>query len=85
LLVDAVGRFESLEEDFSQICRRLGLSANLPHANRSSHRDYRFYYTDRTIEYVADRCRDDISRFGYAFDDAADQTRLGQTQTRIAA
>ena len=36
LLVDFVGRFESLEQDFTEVRQRLGLSgARLPHRNRS--------------------------------------------------
>lgn len=37
LLVDMVGRFEKLKEDFVMVCRRLGIpdGKRLPHANRS--------------------------------------------------
>jgi hypothetical protein len=36
LLVDFVGRFESLQEDFRRVCAKLGIeSAELPHRNRS--------------------------------------------------
>lgn len=68
VLVDVVGRYETLNDDFARICQRLGLSATLPHTNRSGHRDYRTYYTDRGIELVANACRVDIEFFGYKFE-----------------
>jgi hypothetical protein len=68
LLVDFVGRFESLRADFGYVCRRLGLTLRLPHVNQSAHRDYRTYYSDRSAELVATHFRRDIERFGYTFD-----------------
>jgi hypothetical protein len=39
LLVDFVGRFESLQQDFGEVCARLGIeNAALPHRNRSNKR-----------------------------------------------
>jgi hypothetical protein len=36
LLVDFVGRFETLQQDFDQVCERLGISdSTLPHVNKS--------------------------------------------------
>ena len=36
LLVDFVGRFESLQQDFDRVCERLGISdSTLPHVNKS--------------------------------------------------
>lgn len=38
LLVDFVGRFETLQEDFDQVCARIGLDdSRLPHSNSSQH------------------------------------------------
>jgi hypothetical protein len=68
LLVDFVGRFESLREDFGHVCRTLGLNLRLPHANKSAHRDYRTCYNDRTAELVGTHFRQDVERFGYTFD-----------------
>lgn len=70
-LVDFVGRFEHLQRDFDEVCRRIGSSAKLPHENRSPGRprgsDYRAHYTDRTREVVAERYRRDIEAFDYSF------------------
>ncbi len=68
LLVDVIGRYETLREDFARICRHVGIDAALPHLNRSRHRDYRTYYTDRTRALVAEHFRLDIDLLGYTFD-----------------
>lgn len=71
LLVDYLGRFERLEADFEEVCRRLGSTARLTHENRSPgrdrRRDYRSYYDERTRELVAQRYRRDVEAFGYEF------------------
>jgi len=68
LLVDFLGHYETLEDDFRRICRRIGVPAQLSRLNTSRHRDYRSYYNDSTIELVATRWRRDIDLFGYTFD-----------------
>ena len=40
LLVDFIGAYENLQEDFDEITRILGIRAVLPHVNQSVHRDY---------------------------------------------
>jgi len=71
LLVDLVGRFEELEQDFARVCQRLGVSSRLPHANpspaRRKRRHYHSLYSPRTRELVAERYRRDIEAFGYSF------------------
>jgi hypothetical protein len=67
VLVDFVGRYERLPEDFATVTSRLGLQASLPHVNATDHRDYRSYYTDLTRALVADAFAEDIERFGYTF------------------
>jgi hypothetical protein len=68
LIVDFVGRYERLAEDFATVCARLKIKSELPHANVSEHRDYRTYYTAETREFVAKECRRDIEMFHYDFD-----------------
>lgn len=66
-LVSYVGRYESLEAGVAEISERIGTRLRLPHSNRSSHRDYRDYYSARTREIVAARFARDIGAFGYRF------------------
>jgi hypothetical protein len=68
LLVDFVGRFETLEQDFTAVCRRIGVDCSLEHRNASTHRDYRDYYTPETKRLVAEAYARDIELFGYSFD-----------------
>jgi hypothetical protein len=71
VIVDFVGRYERLEEDFAEACRRIGIAPpGLPHRRRAADRgrDYRGYYTDETRALVADHFRPDIEMFGYPFD-----------------
>ena len=67
LLVDFLGRYETLATDFGHACRRIGIRASLGHANASSRRDYREYYTDRLVALVRDHFAEDVERFGYDF------------------
>ncbi len=68
LLVDFIGYYESLDRDFKLVCETLKIDAALPHLNRSTHRDYRSYYTERTREIVGEYFQTDIELFGYTFE-----------------
>jgi len=67
IFVDFVGRFENLREDFEKVCSIIGVEAELPHDNRSSHRPYWEYYTEETRRIVEAVYRRDIETFGYSF------------------
>ncbi len=69
VLVDFIGRFESLSQDWATIATRIGAKPELPHTRRNAVRDkhYTEYYSDETRQIVADRFRVDIERFGYEF------------------
>ncbi len=67
VLVDFVGRYERLHEDFAEVCRRLGVTAQLPHLKKSDHEGYREHYTDETREIVRRWFDKDIETFDYHF------------------
>lgn len=68
LLVDFVGYYENIEEDWQRICRQLGLSRIvLPHMNQSWHLPYPHYYNSETRRVVEKRFQDDIEVFGFRF------------------
>jgi hypothetical protein len=68
LIVDFVGRYESLHQDTERLFTRLGLAGvKLPHVNPSNHRHYSTYYSDDLAEVVRHRYARDIETFGYEF------------------
>ena len=67
-LVDFVGRFENLSEDFATVCSKVGVDASLPHENASKHDGYKKYYNDTTAALIADAFKEDIDAFGYEFE-----------------
>lgn len=68
-LVDFVGRYENLEEDFEEACNRIGIRPpKLPHKRQAKDRGaYREYYNDETARLVSDHFRQDVEMFGYEF------------------
>src|SRR5262249_19748564 len=72
LIVDFVGRFETLAADFAAICSRIGVRAKLQHLNKSQHGDYRAYYTPRAQRMVEEFWQEDLDFFGYSFDEDRD-------------
>lgn len=68
LLVDFVGRFEEILDDFSHITQKLGHRTELPSLNTSSPpTDYRDWYSKRTRDLIYARHAQDIERFRYDF------------------
>ncbi|MBV1932336.1 MAG: sulfotransferase family protein [Porticoccaceae bacterium] len=68
VLVDYVGRFENMAEDWKIIAEQYKLPL-LPHKNKSSKSETsspQSPYTHQTAKIVADRYREDIETFGYA-------------------
>ncbi len=70
LIVDYIGRFETLTQDFNTVCQHLNLNTSLPHLNGTKHRTYHTYYNDISRQMVAEYFERDIALFGYSFDDA---------------
>lgn len=71
LLVDFIGKYETLQEDFSNICHKIGINEiALPHKREAKDRkkDYRSYYSDETAELVSKHFEQDIRLLNYRFD-----------------
>jgi hypothetical protein len=81
LLVDFVGRFEALAQDFAAVCERMGIAdTQLPHINHSRksasglmrwfrrrHLSYREMYDTRSRQLVAKLYEADVDAFKYQF------------------
>ncbi|MGM0676620.1 MAG: sulfotransferase family 2 domain-containing protein [Pseudomonadota bacterium] len=81
-IVDFIGHYESLQEDFDTTCDRIGIPrVALPHRRKAEGRDdYRRYYTDETARIVEAHYRPDIEMFGYRFDAPAPPERQGSAE-----
>jgi chondroitin 4-sulfotransferase 11 len=86
LIVDFVGRFETVDEDFALASRKaVGHELDLPRSNSSAHRHYSEYYSKAMEEYVAARYMRDIRAFGYVFERDFHVQRNGADEPRIPA
>jgi hypothetical protein len=71
IIVDYVGKFESLTEDYYQILDQIGLPQKpLPGMNidtAKSGKSYRSFYNYQTQKIIEQKYKDDINLFGYKF------------------
>lgn len=71
ILVNKIGRFECLSNDFDSILKELELSeeVSLPFKNSSARsKDYRSYYDEKTYNVVKEYFKKDIDFFDYSFE-----------------
>tara|TARA_B110000495_G_C22903606_1_gene527373 strand:- start:386 stop:964 length:579 start_codon:yes stop_codon:yes gene_type:complete len=71
VIVDFVGRFENLREDFNTVCGVIGVKAELPHSNKGKHKHYTKFYDAETEQVIAEKYAKDIEYFEYGFGDGA--------------
>ncbi len=71
VMVDFVGRYENIEEDYKIVADRLDLSKSLPRINVTQETDWNFYReaycSNESISVIAEIYRQDIISFGYDF------------------
>lgn len=68
LMVDYVGKFENLKQDFDYVCDCIGIEKrNLPHNYKTNHTHYTDYYDAETKEIVTNMYKQDLNTFGYTF------------------
>lgn len=67
--LDYIGRFESLKQDFQEVCRCLRIAQiSLPHKVMGSGDDYHEQYDKESVDLVSQLYRYDIEMFGYSFE-----------------
>lgn len=68
IALDFVGRYESLQQSFDEICAQVGIpSTALGQKNASKHRTFDTYYDDALRQQVADFYAEDLRIFDYGF------------------
>lgn len=66
--LDFIGRFETLEDDFQEVCSALNIPhIYLPHKIKGASEDYRKYYDNDSIKIISDIYKDEIKLFNYSF------------------
>jgi chondroitin 4-sulfotransferase 11 len=68
VIVNFVGRFERIDEDFQRVCAKIRVRAQLPHVKGTDRSDYRAMYSPESADIVARWFAKDIARFEYTFD-----------------
>lgn len=69
LAMDYVGRNETMQASYDEICRRLGMpSTVLEKVNSSKHRPWQEYYDKDLVGWVSELYQKDIEMFGYRFE-----------------
>ena len=66
--LNKIGKLENITEDFAEISGKIGISAPIPHLNKSGKADYRKFYTEASYEAVRKWHQEDLDNFGYNFD-----------------
>ena len=67
IIIDYVGRYETINESFEHIKKELSINGELPHIRKSDHKNYKEYYTNELIELVRNKLKEDIELFDYKF------------------
>lgn len=67
LMVDFVGKFERMSEDWQKVCDRVGINSKLPHRNQSDRRfeNVKRYWNQDDLEFATKKYREDLLLFGY--------------------
>ena len=65
IVLDFIGRFERLEEDYRHVAKTIGVDSKLIQDNRTKHKLYSDYYDYESAYHVATFYQEDFERFGY--------------------
>lgn len=69
IMVDFVGKFENLDDDFEKVCQQLQIKNRLRHLNKTEKEkengSWKSYYSDYSLAKVADLYRKDFEIFNY--------------------
>ena len=66
IIVDFIGKYENLENDFNKVIKKLGIETSLLQENTSERKSYETYYNENTRDIVREIYQKDFELFGYA-------------------
>jgi len=66
IMVDFIGYFENVEEDFNKVAQKLGVDVALPHKNKSVRDPYQSYYTEETRKIAYEHYKKYFELLGYS-------------------
>ena len=68
IAMDFIGRFENLHDDFSKVCKKIGVNSELHHhVFQTEHKHYSEYYDPYLKDYVSKKYEEEIEYFNYKF------------------
>ncbi len=67
IIVDFIGRFETLEKDMNEVRDVLNINKKLPFLNKTKHKKYTSYYDVEIKNLVSNAYKDDIEMFKYKY------------------
>lgn len=79
VVVDYVGRFENLQEDWNKISQKIRIDTILPYLNKEKHDHYSSYFDEETRAVVEERYKRDLEYFGYEYEDVANSQNKKQS------
>lgn len=66
--LDFLGVYENFQNDVKFLADKFEIKEELPHRNKTDHKDFKKYYTNKTRDIVGELYKEDIKNFGYTFD-----------------
>jgi len=63
--MDYIIRFEDIQNDYKEVCKKLNIDFNLPVKNTTKHVAYEELYTTKEKEFVYNLYKEDFDAFGY--------------------
>ena len=67
IMVDFVGKFETLNQDFKHVCQQLNITLSLVNINASPGKHYKDAYDEGSKQFVENHYKKDIEMFKYVF------------------
>lgn len=65
--MDYIMRFENLQNDWLEVCKRLGIKVELPIIYKTDHENYTHYYNSESRRIIEKIFAIDIEHFGYQY------------------